>query len=131
MHKLTLFILALLLTAIPSSGQAQSDAIPIAPCLNLIGTPATMTLDPVDTFYANFEVKDQPVAPFATIAAREQIIFLGYAPDTSRYQEWYGFNYGWQGVNMWFWRHTGLLEFYDVDGTLVARAEVYEYPPWH
>ncbi len=124
---IVIFISALLSVA---PLQAQGEPIPLAPCLNLIGTPATMTLYPDIIQRIWTEVEDESAAPFVALNAKEYIVFAGYAPDSHRSLEWYGTDFGWQDVNMFYWWHTGLLEFHDKDGVLVARAEVYEYPPW-
>jgi hypothetical protein len=129
MHRILLIVL-LCFVALAGLApvQAQSDLL-LKPCLSLYGEPETVTLTPEIIRRVWFEVEGADATPFLDLEAQAQIVFLGYAPKERRYEEWFGVNYGWQDINILQWWDTGLLEFHDKDGQLVARAEIREYPP--
>lgn len=123
--RLLLFILIILALLIPSTGRAQTDAIPIAPCLP----------DEIDYIKATghdewagewHQVFKTPVADFTALEG-QQIGWLGYAKKGQESKEWYGVEAGFAGVNMFYYGEAFLLTFHDSEHQVIARSEIREY----
>jgi len=128
MKPLTLFALILILL-IPSTGRAQTDTRPIAPCL-----PANADLIRLEganewgETWVNV-VRDMPA--FYALEG-EPIEWLGYAPKGQEYKEWQGVEYGFGGVDMTKYGEQFYIMLYGTGSTfakreIIGRIEVHQY----
>lgn len=123
---LTLFILALL---IPSTGHAQTDAIPIAPCLP--ENAALIRLEGEAEWTGKWVQVVRDIPAFYALEG-EYIEWLGYAPKGQEYKEWQGIEYGFKNVDMRNYGDAFLIALYSDAPTfskreVVGRIEVREY----
>jgi len=123
MKQLILVILTLTLIY-PSTGKAQSDTIPIAPCLP--ANAAIIRLSGEVEFGGEWlhAVKDKS-AFYALMGT--QIKWLGYARKGEESKEWYGVEAGFGGINMFNYGDAFLITIHDSRRVIIGRIEVHEY----